>query len=169
MPPISEPIEKNIDAIQSARQSSDDKRRWDQKISMAFANFFGTTLALYLHLLIFIAWSVYAFGELRGDLTSAHLDLVSLLLSAEAIFLAIFVLINQRHTSLVERRNADLNLQINLLTEHKITQMAHLLDQLSQRMGVDAKEREKMNSAKLESEATEILGHLEKTEADQQN
>ena len=95
----------------------------------------------------------------------AHVDVVSLILSGEAIFLAIFVLINQRHNDQVERKNADLHLQMSLVAEHKITQIARLLDLVAAKVGIEAQEPGEMDAAKTETEATEILKHLEEVEA----
>ena len=45
-------------------------------------------------------------------------SLLTLIVSLEAIFLSTFVLISQDHASVIADKRADLDLQINLLSEH---------------------------------------------------
>ena len=161
---VSNSIEKNIDAVHSARLDLDEKRRLDQKLFMVVARFFATTGALYVHLIAFLIWGNYLIFEIHGDLSQAHLDVAGLILSGEAICLAIFVLINQRHTAVVERRNADLHLQMSLISEEKITQLARILDTISQELGVAREERNALKTAKIATRAEEILEHLEQVE-----
>ena len=97
-------------------------------------------------------------------MSQAHLDVAGLVLSGEAICLAIFVLINQRHTAIVERRNSDLHLQMSLISEEKITQLARILDTISQELGVAREERNALKTAKIATRAEEILEHLEHVE-----
>jgi uncharacterized membrane protein len=61
---------------------------------------------------------------------------LTLVLSIEAIFLSIFILISQNEeTRLTERRNA-LDLQINLLSEQESTQALRMLHRIGEKLGV---------------------------------
>lgn len=56
--------------------------------------------------------------------------------SLEAIFLSTFVLISQNRMAAVAEKRAELDLQINLLAEHEITQVLTLTDAIAQHLGV---------------------------------
>ncbi len=54
--------------------------------------------------------------------------------SVEAIFLSTFVLISQNRAAAAADRRADLDLQINLLAEHEITQLIALTRAIALRL-----------------------------------
>ena len=56
--------------------------------------------------------------------------------SVEAIFLSTFVLISQNRMAELADKRADLDLQINLLSEHEITRLVKLLDAVAKRLGI---------------------------------
>ena len=60
-----------------------------------------------------------------------------MIVSLEAIFLATFVLISQNRTAAEMDHRADLDLQINLLTEHEITRVIRMLDVIGRKLEVE--------------------------------
>ena len=63
--------------------------------------------------------------------------LLSSLTSLEAVLLAAFVLMKQNRLGRVADRRDHLDLQVNLLTEQRATQIIQMLDRLSSRFGID--------------------------------
>ena len=61
-----------------------------------------------------------------------------MIVSLEAIFLATFVLISQNRTAAEMDHRADLDLQINLLTEHEITRVIRMLDVIGRKLEVNS-------------------------------
>src|SRR5207248_9379933 len=71
-------------------------------------------------------------------------QLLTLVVSLEAIFLSTFILISQnRQARLGDRRN-HLDLQINLLSEQENTKMLSLLEQIAGRVGVSVTQDEEL-------------------------
>ena len=60
-----------------------------------------------------------------------------MVVSLEAIFLATFVLISQNRLSAEADRRADLDLQIGLLTEHELTRVLKMLDEIQDKIGIE--------------------------------
>jgi uncharacterized membrane protein len=56
--------------------------------------------------------------------------------SVEAIFLSTFVLISQNRTAAAANKRADLDLQINLLTEHELTKLTGVVSVIAARLDV---------------------------------
>lgn len=56
--------------------------------------------------------------------------------SVEAIFLSTFVLISQNRMMAAAGRRDDLDLQINLLTEHEVTKIAAIVRAIAERLDV---------------------------------
>ena len=60
--------------------------------------------------------------------------------SVEAIFLSTFVLISQNRAAVAADRRAELDLQINLLSEHEVTRLLTLTGAIADRLGVEEAE-----------------------------
>ena len=61
---------------------------------------------------------------------------LTLVVSLEAIFLSIFILISQNQETQLTERRKHLDLQINLLAEQENTKMLQLLIAISEKVGV---------------------------------
>jgi uncharacterized membrane protein len=81
--------------------------------------------------------------------------------SVEAIFLSTFVLISQNRMAEEADKRADLDLQISLLTEHEITEIAKIVGKIGKRVGIHESERE-LDEVKKDIEPEEVLDEIEK-------
>ena len=133
-----EALDRNIATIHKMRQKSDEKRRWDQKIADHVASFLGRPINLYLHLILYFVGPALIFY--RSTYTESdwqvQLGVLGALASAECVFFTIFVLMNQRHMDVLERRNSDLHLQMSMLAEHEITRLIRINDQIAKHLGI---------------------------------
>lgn len=124
-------VDRNIAAVHRVRIAADENRQTDEKFIDSVAFFIGSTSSIYLHVGFYGIWLlclVFGFG---AD-TKTNLSLVATL---EAIFLTVFVLVNQRRTGAVERKNSDLHLQMSLLVEHELTRLARTVDAIAKKTG----------------------------------
>jgi uncharacterized membrane protein len=64
-------------------------------------------------------------------------ELLTLVVSLEAIFLSTFILISQNRQSRIADRRNHLDLQINLLSEQENTKMLAMLEAIQKRLGID--------------------------------
>ncbi len=124
-------IDTNIKAIHDIRQEADRNRRLDQKFIDTVVGFTGSTNSLYAHILVY-GICLHFFQSFEK---------LSMLASLEAMFLAVFVLINQNRMNLLERRNADLHLQTSLLTDHKLTRLTATVDLIIQNFEIERKNK----------------------------
>lgn len=148
--PKIEAIDRNIATIHRMRKDSDEGRRSDQKFVDHIANFAGTTSFLYAHVFFYGSWFFI------GRKTEA----VGVTASLEAIFLSVFVLINQRRLNAVERKNSDLHLQMSLLAEHEVTKLARVTDLIAQRLGVNTPETQDLEDVKKDIHPDDILKRI---------
>jgi uncharacterized membrane protein len=63
--------------------------------------------------------------------------LLTLVLSVEAIFLAIFILISQNRAALVSEKRSHLDLQLNFLSEQENTKLLQMLEQIGNAVGAE--------------------------------
>ncbi len=137
----SEALNRNIEAIHQVRQKADESRRLDQKFVDRVAAFLGSLKNLYLHLFFYGAFIVFLVINKPAEIKSwlDFLFAVTSVAGGEALFLTIFVLINQRRMNGLERINSDLHLQMSLLTEHEITRLIQMTEQIALQVGATLK------------------------------
>ena len=129
-------LDRNIAIIHKMRQDSDDLRTWDQKLADNVAGFLDSSKNLYIHLIIYGSWTVYVFYIYKTGTVTLALSLMGTTATLEALVFTIFVLINQRRTNSLERKNSDLHLQMSLLAEHEVTRLIRMTDQIAKHLGV---------------------------------
>jgi uncharacterized membrane protein len=87
-----------------------------------------------LHIVWFSAWMLY--NVIRGDKAPDPypFGLLTMVVSLEAIFLSIFVLVSQNRSGEKDRIRADLDYQVNLKAQHEIMQLHDKLDRITDRL-----------------------------------
>ena len=112
-----------------------------ERIADRLTGFAGSPLFLLLHAVWFAAWigwnSLYIGARLFGLPTfdPFPFGLLTMVVSLEAIFLSIFVLLSQRRESSIADLREELNLQVNLRIEEEVTKTLQLVAGLYRRMG----------------------------------
>ena len=93
--------------------------RLQERLAEAITSFAGSMSFVYLHLAIYAAWIVLNLGFIPSvPKFDPSFVILATEASVEAIFLSTFVLISQNRTAAASDKRADLDLHINLLTEH---------------------------------------------------
>jgi uncharacterized membrane protein len=97
------------------------------------SQFFGSPAFFAFAVLFIAAWTVFnAWGARRGwvHVDSPPYFWLQGLVSSNALLLTVAVLIRQKRMSQMAEHRAHLDLQINLLTEQKVTKLLQLVDEL---------------------------------------
>lgn len=166
---ISSTLERNIEAL--ARRRAEDKARTDRqtRVAEAITRFTGSMPFVYLHLVVYGGWIVLNLGVLPfvtpWDPTFVVLAMIA---SVEAIFLSTFVLISQNRMAAEADRRADLDLHINLLTEHELSRLAALLGAVAQRLDVDPERTPEFKEVEKNVDPEQVLDVLERREPEDQ-
>jgi uncharacterized membrane protein len=155
-------LEKNIDALCRRRAKEAAAASWETRLVGAITGFAGSMLFVYLHLAALAVWiganQGWIPGLPAGDKSLAVLGMVA---SVEAIFLATFVLIAQNRMAAAAAQRADLDLQISLLAEHEITQLATLASAIAQKLGVRSEADEEIEEIKRDVAPDAVLDEIE--------
>jgi uncharacterized membrane protein len=99
--------------------------------------FASSTPFLVIHAIIFVAWIYWNLpfsGLTKFD--PYPYSMLTTIVSLEAIFLAIFVLMTQSRESRIGELREELTLQVNLRMEEEITKTLHLVAGLYARLGL---------------------------------
>ena len=127
--------------------------------------FASSTPFLVIHAIIFIAW-IYWNLPFSGlpKFDAYPFGMLTTIVSLEAIFLSIFVLMTQSRESRIGELREELTLQVNLRMEEEITKTLHLVAGLYSRLGLaladDPELRamlEPLDPRKIESDLTEQI------------
>lgn len=98
----------------------------------------GSTAFLIFHVFLFLTWLLVN-SELIPGLPAFDpypFGFLTLVVSLEAIFLAIFILVSQNRQSYVGSIREEVHLRVNLIAEEEITKILQLLAEMRREMGI---------------------------------
>lgn len=107
-----------------------------QVLADALNDVASSTPFLFAHLLWFAGWILYNTGALGLEPFDPYpFGFLTLVVSLEAIFLSIFVLMSQKRESAIAELREELALQVNLRMEEEVTKTLQLVSGLYTRLG----------------------------------
>ena len=161
-------LDRNIGALEHRRRREEQDTSTQQRIANTITRFAGSMAFVYVHLAAFSAWIVCNIGVIPGIKPwDASFVILATEASVEAIFLSTFVLISQNRASAIAEKRADLDLQINMLSEHEITRLLTLTMAMAEKMGVDvAHERPDLAELQRDVAPEAVLDEIESKKAD---
>ena len=113
----------------------------------------GSTAFLFLHIFFFAFWILVNTGRVPNikPFDPYPFGFLTMVVSLEAIFLALFILVSQNRSSFINTIRDEVHLRVNLIAEEEITKVLHLLAEIRKEMGVK----------KLDPELEEMLQRLD--------
>lgn len=132
------PEDANIRAMVELERAALDGRSRAERLSDAVIRALGSSAFLVLHVLWFGFWLLAGLGKIPGLPTfdPFPFSFLTMVVSLEAIFLAIFVLISQNRMARLADHRAHLDLQINLRAEQEITTTLRLVQEMRAHFGM---------------------------------
>ena len=162
-PALNQVIERNIRTIIGLRLKADRERSVHDHVADTITWYSGRMVFVYVHIVWFGLWillNTEGVGVRAFD--PFPYGLLTMIVSLEAIFLSMIVLISQnRLTGEIERR-ADLALHIGLLTEHELTRVLQMLDAIQRKMGIDDDEASDLADLEMETRPEDVLAEIER-------
>lgn len=124
--------------IKSLKAQADARRTPAERFADWLTDFFGTVGFLILNAFWFVAWIIINMGWIPGlePFDPFPFGLLTMVVSLEAIFLAIIVLISQNRAAKIADLREEIDLQINTMAEEEVTKMIHLQLKLLEKNGV---------------------------------
>lgn len=155
-------LTRNIRALSERRRREETDLTAEERVVTAITGFAGSMYFVYLHLLFFGLWIIANLGWVPGVRPwDASFTILAVLGSIEAIFLTVFVLISQNRMSALADKRADLDVQINLLSEHEITKVAALLEAIARHLDVEIEAEEEISEVKKDVAPEAVLDAIE--------
>jgi uncharacterized membrane protein len=131
--PGSSALEENVEAIRSWERAILLARSKAEQISDWIACTAASGPVLFLHLIWFTVWVSVNAGWIRGvrPFDRFPFPFLTMTVSLEAIFLALFVLASQNRLARQADKRSHLDLQIDLLAEREMTAVLQLLQDIT--------------------------------------
>jgi uncharacterized membrane protein len=132
-------VSRRRSAIKSFKARANAKRTAADRIADWFTESFGTVFFLALNAGFFAVWIAWNTGLVPG-LSIADpfpFGLLTMVVSLEAIFLAIIVLISQNRENRIAELREEVELYINTYAESEITKLIYMQKLLLEKSGVD--------------------------------
>ncbi len=114
-------------------------RNWSTVIADHLTSKTGNPSFLYLNALIFVLWIVINLGVVPGivPFDPYPFGFLTMVVSLEAIFLSIFVLISQNRAAQIATLREELHLRLNIIAEQEITKTLEMLKKMHKKMGIE--------------------------------
>lgn len=125
---------------------------------------FGTLGFLLCNGIIFTAWIVINLGMIEGlpVFDPFPFNLLTMVVSLEAIFLAVIVLISQNKAAHIDDIREEIDFRVNVQAEQEITKVLQLLGRIERKLkmksGRDAELKAMQVDSKIERIVQEVMG-----------
>jgi uncharacterized membrane protein len=133
-----ESAQQNIETIAKLEHAAIEQRGLGERLSDAFTRVMGSMTFVCLHVAGFLLWFSINLGLFPGiePFDPFPFGILTLIVSAEGVLLAIFVLISQNRASRLANQRAHLNLQISLLAEQESTKLLQKIQTITNYLGI---------------------------------
>jgi uncharacterized membrane protein len=155
-------VRRNIHAIVELEQTALDQRSRGERIGDLISQTAGKMWFIALHAVWFGAWMASNLGiiPIGKKFDPFPFPFLTLLVSLEAIFLSLFILVSQNRASRQSEARAQLDLQINLLAELEATKMLQLLRALCAHSGLPEADDPEVNQLAKRTEPKTLVNEI---------
>jgi len=160
-----EQYQNTIASVQrSLKARSDAKRGLDARLADQMTAGFGSMPFLVVNCLWFVVWIVINLNLIPGLLAfdPFPFGLLTMIVSLEAIFLAIVVLISQNRAAQIAELREELALHVEEISEQEITKLLELVVQLLEKQGVDLSKDQELRTMLEATDIEKLTQRIEK-------
>jgi uncharacterized membrane protein len=156
-------VAENIRAIIELETASLRRRSVGERLGDWVAARAGSVTFALIHLVWFAAWIVGNVGLIPGlkPFDPYPFGFLTFVVSLEAIYLSIFVLVSQNRLSRQAEIRAHLDLQVNLLAEQETTTTLRLVKRICDRLGIEPNQEDDAEGLMARTDVNEIISELE--------
>jgi uncharacterized membrane protein len=157
-------VAENVEAIKAWDQALLEKRSHAQRFSDNITRVAASGTSLTVHAVWFISWIAINSGvvPIIAPFDRFPFPVLTMMVSLEAIFLALFVLASQNRLTRQSELRANLNLQIDLLAEREMTTVLQLLKDISAHLNVKTSVAQaQLNELIAETDVPELASQVD--------
>jgi uncharacterized membrane protein len=151
-------VQQNIDTVLGLEKEAMQNLSPVENIAVKVTSFAGSTPFLIFHVLWFTGWILINSGAISGiaPFDPFPFSFLTLVVSLEAIFLTLLVLMSQNRMTKEADKRAHLDLQINMLDEQETTMILRMVQKISRHLGVEEVTDITVNDLSTETDITSV-------------
>lgn len=151
-------VKHHREKIKSFKAKMDLDRSITDRLADFLTEKFGSVWFLSLNAFWFGAWMIVNTGLIPGitPFDPFPYGLLTMIVSLEAIFLAIIVLISQNRAAHIADLREEIELQLNVRAEQEITKILIMLDEIHDHLGLDPNDDEELVMMKQKTDLNAI-------------
>jgi uncharacterized membrane protein len=131
-------MRRNVKRVMALEAAEHQKATTADRVADAITAFSGSVRFVWITVALIAGWiAANLLLPARDRLDPFPFPLLTLVLSVEAIFLAIFILMSQNRAARISEKRGHLDLQLNLLSEQENTKMLLMLEQIGLAVGAE--------------------------------
>lgn len=161
--PHEDTVQRRRKAIKSFKAKADAKRSVTEKFADLLTAKFGTVTFLVLNFVWFSVWIAINTGHFFGvsQFDPFPFGLLTMIVSLEAIGLAIIVLISQNREARISELREEIELQLNTAAETEVTKLISLMALLLEKQGVKLDDDPELKKMLKPIDSAELVRQLE--------
>lgn len=160
-PEKSEQALKTTKAYRSFRAKFSAERSWVEVLADDITDYFGSIRFVLLQVIVIVAWVVINLGLIPRlePFDPYPFGLLTAIMTLEAMFLAIFVLMTQKRTNQIDDLRSEIDFQVNMQAEQEVTKMMTMVNDIHRHLGLAKKIDRELESMmrKLDPEDLEAI------------
>ncbi len=158
-----ESVQRRRKAIKSFKAKADAKRTPSEKFADLLTAKFGSIVFLSLNALWFLVWIAWNTNIVPGvePFDPFPFGLLTMVVSLEAIVLAIIVLISQNREARISELREEVELQINTIADSELTKLINLMAILLEKQGVKIDDDPELQKMLKPIDSEELIRQLE--------
>jgi uncharacterized membrane protein len=156
-------VSKNVEEIMRLEEKQIHRRSPVENVADKITTLAGSTPCLLIHLTWFASWIVVNVGLVPGvePFDPFPFSFLTLVVSLEAIFLTLLVLMSQNRMTKEADKRAHLDLQVNLLAEQESTLTLRMVQRIGKHIGLDPEEDEEVERLKERTDVQQLAATLD--------
>jgi len=161
-------VQRNIRDLYQHREKHKKKLTLYERFATRIAEYCGSAQFIVSNALFFAVWILLNVGWFGIEpFDPFPFGLLTTIVSLEAIFLSLFVLLSQNRMQKLSDQQSELDVQVNLLAEHELTRVLVAVDLIAEKLGIDLpKDREK-EELKGDTAPQAMLEEIERKQEEQ--
>lgn len=150
--------------VQSIKAHLSQQQTFSERIADFMVSWFGSVSFLWFNAIVFISWIVWNTGMIPDfpPIDPFPYVFLTMVVSLEAIFLSIFVLMSQKRESRISELREEIDIQVNMIAEQEITKVIHLVTYLMKHLNVPYEKDPELRRMMHPLNMDEIRGELER-------
>jgi uncharacterized membrane protein len=163
---VEELTRRNVETIIRLEEATKAQRTRFDKLADGVTRVCGSMRFVVFHVVWYAVWIVANVAlPTRERWDPFPFAFLTLTVSLEAIFLSAFILISQSRQSALGERRAQLDLQVNLLSEQENTKMLELLEKIGEKLGIHMSDDPDVQALEKATRPRELLQQIDQTMA----